>query len=155
MPHKIKNAYDAWWFLYYHPKFMIPERIKADGPMKQKDKKYYREYRDKGGNYWLICKRLKQHALESNLDTFYAKVDSSRRVNDDPKKNKTVECWLEFGPIKYQYCQPEFEIKEGAREYPQHYHDINLDCGGPTFDWALMKLARLVLKYYGDYKERV
>ena len=34
-----------------------------------------------------------------------------------------------------------------------HYHDWKLDCGAPTFDEAIVKLANLVLKEYGDYIE--
>ena len=33
----------------------------------------------------------------------------------------------------------------------QTIHDIRLDTGAPTFDEALVKLAKLVKKHYGDY----
>ena len=32
-----------------------------------------------------------------------------------------------------------------------NYHDTKLDCGAPTFDEALVKLARLVKRHYGDF----
>ena len=55
------------------------------------------------------------------------------------------EIWLEFGP---------FPSYEGA-EYDTNdrMHDPRLDCGGKTFEEAIINLARLVKKYYGDYNE--
>ena len=151
---KIKNTYDAWWFLHDHPKFNVPERIPKEDLVPRKDRKFYKNYHDKGGNNWWVCRVLQQIALTSNLDIHYVKVDETRTINKDKSKNKTVECWLEFGPLKYGYSQPEYEIKEKAREYLQHYHDVDLDCGAATFDQALIILARKVLKKYGDYKEK-
>jgi hypothetical protein len=33
-------------------------------------------------------------------------------------------------------------------------HDTDLDCGGVTFDEALIKLAKKILKKHGDYKDK-
>jgi hypothetical protein len=162
---RIKNAYDAWWFLYYHPKFQIPERIEVRdeehaetfknkvSPIDEKTRLRYTIKKDKGGNLWAYCKYLKRHALEENLDIHYAKTDG-RKVNDDKTKNVNIEVWLEFGPLRYAYST-DWEWKEDhARDYRQHVHDYRLNTGGPTFDAALVSLARLVLKFYGDYKEK-
>ena len=90
---------------------------------------------------WLY---LHRYAIECNLDIHYAKVDEKRRVNDDRSLNKFVEVWLEFGPIK--------QVVSDGHLHLQHSHDINLDCGAPTFDEALIKLARLVQRHYGNIK---
>jgi hypothetical protein len=87
---------------------------------------------------------LTREALEINLSIFWAKVDERRRVNDDPAKNTFAECWLEFGQVKYAVSDGHLDL--------MHYHDPRLDCGAPTFDQAIVKLARLVRKHYGDYK---
>jgi hypothetical protein len=162
---KIKNTYEAWWFIYNHPKFILPERIEVrdeehsatfNNAVSSIDKKIRIHYiikKDKGGNIWAYCRNLKRHALEENLSIFYTKTDG-RKVNDDKTKNKHIECWLEFGPLRYDYSA-DWEWKEDhARNYLQHVHDIRLDIGAATFDEALVKLAKNVLKVYGDYKEK-
>ncbi|MGB7281577.1 MAG: hypothetical protein WBE13_04875 [Candidatus Acidiferrum sp.] len=161
--HRLRNAYDAWWFLYYHPKLSVPGRVPVEkghrlsgkkGVLNISEKKIYRLSTDRGGNLWMACKRLKLRAIECNLDIHWAKVDSTRVVNDNPKLNTNVEVWLELGPMYYGYCQPEFEAdQDHDRDYLINYHDINLDCGAPTFDEALLILAKLVRRHYGDYRE--
>jgi hypothetical protein len=32
-----------------------------------------------------------------------------------------------------------------------HFHDTDLDCGASSFDEALIELANLVMKKYGNY----
>ena len=34
-------------------------------------------------------------------------------------------------------------------------HDIDLDCGGDTFEEAIIELAKLVKKYYGDNNKAI
>jgi len=145
----IANAYDAYWFLKEHPAFRIRERD-AVSPSKAK-KLAARGFvitTDNGGKCWREHKHVHRHALDCNLETFYAKVDDKRVVNDDKSKNVNVECWLEFGRLEYGYHyegQPESSLL--------HCHDYRLDCGAPTFDEALVKLANLVLKRHGDYED--
>ena len=54
-------------------------------------------------------------------------------VDDDSDKNTKVRIWLEHGPYDEKYG---------------FTHDIDLDCGGDTFEEAIIKLAELVQKYY-------
>ena len=56
------------------------------------------------------------------------------KLDDDITKNTKVEIWLE--------CFPD---DENGR-----FHDIDLDCGGDTYEEAIIKLASLVKKKYGD-----
>lgn len=143
---KTFTAYEAYWFLYEHPKMQAREcqivssaeakRLKKDGEtiisvaddMPWCKKKYsMREF------------KAIRHALECNLSIYFAKVGTNGRVSS--AKGAKAECWLEFGPI-------EWAVAEGYA-YLKHYHDVNLDCGAPTFDEALIKLAKLVKKNYG------
>lgn len=55
-------------------------------------------------------------------------------IDDDETKNTKTEVWLE--------CFPDNE--NGI------FHDTDLDCGGDTFEEAIIKLASLVKEKYGD-----
>lgn len=57
-------------------------------------------------------------------------------LDDDMAKNTKVQVWLE--------CFPDNEEIKGR------YHDTDLDCGGDTFEEAIVELASLVKKYYSD-----
>jgi hypothetical protein len=60
------------------------------------------------------------------------------QIDDDDSKNTKVEVWLECG---------DYWFNEDIKEY-QPCHDIRLDCGGDTFEKAIINLANLVKKYY-------
>lgn len=152
----ISTSYDAWWFLYEHPKLMVKERIERSEKPTPEDLPgtEWKVWQDAGGNWW--AEQLSEYApqrraIECNLDIHYAKVDETGHVNDDSSKNVNIECWLEFGHIEWGYAT-DWEPKEGGREHVIMCHDIRLDCGGKTFDEALIRLAGLVLEHFGDYK---
>lgn len=168
---KIFHALQAWHFLYDHPAFRLRER--TAGPEYTTDGKArsgYKEVTFQGRTYGFFESRhLHHHALQEHLYIHYTAVDETGRVNDDKTKNHYPEVWLEFGELRY-YGQDYIESfdkhnhegwYDGIRpeqlnnEYfarIQSVHDHKLDCGAPTFDEALVKLANLVLKEYGDYK---
>lgn len=78
---------------------------------------------------------LFQERFHECLDIEVVKVNpKTKSIDDDSSKNTETAVWLECG----QYS------KYSA------YHDINLDCGGRTFEEAIIKLANLVQKHYGD-----
>jgi hypothetical protein len=54
----------------------------------------------------------------------------------DRSKNTKVEVWLEHGP---------YDASWGGCT-----HDIDLDCGGDTFEDAIIALAKLVKQHYTD-----
>lgn len=60
-------------------------------------------------------------------------------INKD--KNTKVQVWLEHG--KYE------------KEYHSCNHDTDLDCGGNTFEEAIIELARLVKENYTDDGEKI
>jgi len=111
--------------------------------------------RDRGGKCWRYHRHAVVPAIEENLSIFYTKTDG-KRVNDDRSKNVFTEFWLEFGPVEYGYCSNYPDPKTGwdMETVEQNYHDWKLDCGGSTFDEALIRLARNIRRIRGDYKPR-
>ena len=61
-------------------------------------------------------------------------------IDDDDTKNTKVRIWLEHGGYDEEYG---------------FVHDIDLDCGGDTFEEAIIELAKLVKKYYTDDGKRI
>lgn len=55
-------------------------------------------------------------------------------IDDDPSKNTKTRIWLEHGGYD--------------KEWGSTAHDYDLDCGGDTFEEAIINLAKLVKKYY-------
>jgi hypothetical protein len=74
------------------------------------------------------------------LDIYVAKVNPQINViDDDGTKNTKVQIWLETGKWNPEYgC-----------------HDIELDCGADTFEEAIIELAKLVMEWYGETKDRI
>ena len=62
-------------------------------------------------------------------------------IDIDKDKNTKVQVWLEHG--------------EYDSEYHSCGHDIDLDCGGDTFEEAIIELARLVKENYTDDGEKI
>lgn len=94
--------------------------------------------------------------LCGGLDIAVAKVNpKTKRIEDtiDPKTGSLIEdregntetrIWLETG------------LKCGSiRGQPMWGHDIDLDCGGATFEEAIVTLALKVREKYGDYARRL
>lgn len=149
---KISTAYDAFWFLSEHPKFRCREaEILSDEQAKtvklskgERLRRVKDEMPCNENKYNLREFILDFPAICCNLDIHYAKVDKHRKVNDNNKLNKCTECWLEFGQVK--------QAVSDGKLHRQCFHDLKLDCGAPTFDQAIVRLARLVRKHYGDIK---
>ena len=83
--------------------------------------------------YYEAYRFLKKHPkgdFWDNMESALVMVDSvTHRAHRIPGRNTCLEVWLETGPV------------EGS-------HDIRLDCGGSTFEHAIVKMATLVKKYY-------
>ncbi len=153
--HKISNSYEAYWFIHDHPKFqrMIRSEITPVEADKM-EKEGFLVSRDKCGKCYHYRRHLVIPAIEENLSVFYTKTNKPGghgRVDKDRSKNKYVECWLEFGTVEYDYLygQPNEDWDDTTGE--MNYHDCRCDTGGSTYDQALINLARLVRKFYGDY----
>lgn len=83
-----------------------------------------------------------QSLLYRNLDIEVVKVNpETETIEDDVSKNTATRVWLEFGPMSLEgdlgmVCT----------------HDPDLDCGGNTFEEAIIELANLILDKYGEYE---
>ena len=79
-----------------------------------------------------------QGRFEECLDIDVVKVNPlNKTIEDDKSLNTETNVWLECG----QYSK-----------YTR-WHDMELDCGGVTFEEAIIELANLVQKNYGDNYE--
>lgn len=56
----------------------------------------------------------------------------TNEISDDVELNSKTRIWLECGITPNE-------------------HDIRLDCGGDTFEEAIIQLADLVIKHFGFY----
>jgi len=66
-------------------------------------------------------------------------------IDDDKTKNTKVQVWLECGG-------PVIDEEDGTCLFGETYHDWKLDTGADTFEQAIINLAELVKKEYGEYK---
>ena len=88
---------------------------------------------------------LRKHPMfkgcfEECLDIEIVKVcPASLCIEDRKELNTLTQVWLECGP-KLKNCIA---------------HDIDLDCGGDTFEDAIIKLAKLVKKYYTNDRNEI
>jgi len=86
-----------------------------------------------------------------SLQIYAVKVNpKTKAIDDDPKKNTVDEVWLECGPWMIAR-----EIAPRGAKIPKWFdgafsHDPDLDCGGATFEKAIIRLANLVALKYGD-----
>ena len=84
--------------------------------------------------------------FQSGLYIMVVKVNPrTERIGDDDTKNTATRVWLEHGPYRY------WTKEEAGVEGSGTTHDYELDCGGTTFEEAIVTLAQLVYNKYGDY----
>lgn len=124
MENKFTDFYDAWWWLMEHPLFRDPILY---------DKYNYNPE---------LAKAVSQSFLKA-LDIDFQKVNpATKMIDDNPFLNTKVECWLECGGAY---------VEDGHTYF---YHDMDLDCGGDTFEEAIVNLANLVAHLYsGEFKD--
>ena len=73
--------------------------------------------------------------FNNGLWTQVVKVNPETNAIDiDTSKNTKVQIWLEHGPYD--------------KEWGGCTHDLDLDCGGDTFEEAIIELAKLVEEKY-------
>jgi len=98
--------------------------------------------------HWLYNHPLFQEKIKSNYRShFYQciKIDvvkvnpETLIIDDDKSKNTKVVIWLECGKYNKKY----------------EWYGIGLECGGDTFESAIIELANLVMEWYGEGKERI
>lgn len=90
------------------------------------DTKLFKEFPDEK-----IYNSFGNGCLDINVVKVNPKTES---IDDDDKKNTLVEICIETG--------------DWDEEYNVWCHDYKLDCGGATFEEAIIMLAKLVKKHY-------
>jgi len=120
--------YEAYCFLYDHPMFQHKNEFEYEG----KSCIYYDSMFDECLEVWVTKVNPKTH-----------------RIDDNEQLNTAEEVWLETGQWEWGLWEGSEAKEENKCRIP--WHDTNLDCGGETFEIAIVKLAKLVYKYYGDY----
>lgn len=101
-----------------------------------------------GGFYEAV--RISFHHVDPLTECI--QFSDSEEDEDDPR-NIASRVWIEAGPW-YDCFENDHEMvpEEGWNDHNKwdHCHDIRLDCGGPDWDTALVKLAQLVRFFYND-----
>ena len=127
---KFNNYEDAYDFLSRHP---INSQDNKSYPLNHVN------------NHFKDCLDVERVKVNPN------KMDSEGNcyIDDNEELNTKDEVWLEYGG--WCYCE------EFGRCLPSH--DIDLDCGGDTYEEAIINLANLVYenenyKIYNNYREK-
>lgn len=91
-------------------------------------------------------------AFEELVCTDYVFVNpDTNEIDADDSKNIAFRIWIEAGqPYDRRPYEIKFDSEWDFINFWGESHDIRLDCGASTIDEALLKLADLVEKYYGD-----
>lgn len=63
-------------------------------------------------------------------------------IDTDTSKNTKIEFWFEHGPYSDQ--------SSDGIAWNRCTHDLDLDCGGDTYEEAMINLANKVKEYYSD-----
>ena len=90
---------------------------------------------------WLRSHPIYKDYFPMCMDIEVVKVDpDTNAIEDDKSRNIATRVWLECGPVN---------LDDPITIYS---HDLDLDCGGETFEKAVCELAKLTYNKYGDYK---
>jgi hypothetical protein len=85
--------------------------------------------------------KWKEPHFEESLSIMVVKVNpETKAIDDDESKNTLTNVWLECGNWE--------DIPDHG--WSGYVHDMELDCGGDTFEEAIINLANLVLEHYGE-----
>ena len=86
---------------------------------------------------WLVKHKVFNGRFENDLWIDVVKVNpETKQIDKDKNKNIKIEVWLEHGHYD--------------KDWGACVHNIDLDCGGDTFEEAIIKLAGLVKDNYTD-----
>lgn len=116
---------------------------------KKKNKKKAKEFYE---SWWFLAEHPDfvdefGSSIIHSIDIDVVKVNPINNcISDNKFLNTKTRVWLEWGP------KIQTEIEEGKPVWV-HSHDTDLDCGGDTFEDAIINLAELVIKKYGWYVE--
>ena len=125
---------EAWVWLTSHPAFEAREILLS--PKRAGSKAVGIKA---GAPAW-----LRDNTFAESLYIEFVRINpQTGAIDEDATKNTQIEVWLEGGA-------PVEDEDSGVRYRVSHNH--HLDCGGPTFEAALLQMATNVLECYGDYE---
>jgi hypothetical protein len=131
------SFYNAWHYLNEHPVYWKLERYGAG--QADLDALPLRHLK------WL----LHDYGFGSGgISMAVARVAPDGRTSGDPALNTRTEVWLETGEFAWSAVS-EHHVEPGT-----HYHNYKLDCGGGTYEEAVVKMARNVHRFYGNDRRR-
>lgn len=127
MTREFTDFHEAWHWLHEHPAFFAKGTMGATYPSSM---------------------------FDEALDIVVSKVDPvTRKIEDDKSRNTHTEVWLECGGVENptENAVANGQVGEEDIKWGHTTHDYELDCGGDTFEEAVLALANLVVKHYGDH----
>lgn len=71
----------------------------------------------------------------------------TQEIDDNEEKNTLVQVWIETGAWHMPEDYPEEDRWQISKDGIQN-HDYDLDCGGNSFEDAIIELAKLVKEKY-------
>lgn len=97
--------------------------------------------------FWYFGREERRHVstlaetrgVHEGLELQPAMVSKKTRRAEGPWKDREVEIWVEVFPTS---------LTRGSNDI--RLHDIELDCGAPTYEQALIKVARLIYDRHGN-----
>ncbi len=124
------DFYNAYQYLNWHPAFW---KFYGDPNMSHTER-FHEKF------------LVEDRGVEHRIETWVAKVNpATGRAEDDPALNTKTEVWLETGKLRWP--------AKHFREYDIPFHDHELDCGGDTYEQAIVAMARLVHDRYGNDRQ--
>ncbi len=83
-------------------------------------------------------------SIFNDMWVYVTKVNPlTNTIEDDEALNIETRVWLEWGPMEY--------VTDFDKPFWCGTHDVKLDCGGGTYEEAIIEMAKLVEKYYGNF----
>jgi|SRR4051812_37632762 hypothetical protein len=122
------DFYNSWHYLNWHPAFW---------------KFYGRTDASHAERFHEVC-LAEDRGVENRIEVAVAKVNPATGSidEDNPALNTKTEVWLETGKIRWP--------ANNFNEYDIYFHDYELDCGGDTYEQAIIAMARNVHDNYGN-----
>ena len=78
----------------------------------------------------------------------------TNRVEDDPKLNDTLQYWVEvLVPFEIDWSMPSSEYHYVKGRKFALRHDMDLDCGGYSYEEVILNAHKLMTKKYGATSE--
>jgi hypothetical protein len=125
------DFYNAWWFLNNHPAFW---QFNGDGSQSPKERIHHKNL-------------MRDNGITRSVRIDVVKVDPlTKHHEDDESLNTHTQVWIEMGKWEWPSTKPvdEHSLRDA------HFHDHELDCGGDSFETAIIVAAICLHTVYGN-----